>query len=85
MSDRRVDRLREDEWMPGCDLPDTVSVALARLLAVAVTESLREPVGEGPALLDASEAEDGACDDEEDVLWTLVSPCSDFPHGDPPQ
>ena len=82
MRGRRADK---SDVGSGSDLPDTLSSALARLLAVAVTESLHEPVGKGPALPDASEDEDGTFDDEEDVLWTLVSPCSDFPHGDPPQ
>lgn len=71
--------------MSGYDLPDTLSEALARLLAVAVTESLHEPGEKGPGRFDTSGAKDGDFDAEEDDLWTLVSPCSDFPHGGTPQ
>lgn len=71
--------------MSGHDLPDSLSAALARLLAVAVTESLHEPGEKGPGRLDTSGAEDGDLDVGEDDLWTLVSPCSDSPHGDTPQ
>lgn len=71
--------------MSGHDLPDTLSAALARLLAVAVTESLRESGEKGPGRCDTSGAEDGHIDVEEDDLWTLVSSCSDFPHGGTPQ
>ena len=71
--------------MSGHDLPDSLSAALARLLAVAVTESLHEPGEKGPGRFDTSGAEDGGLDVEEDDLWTLVSPCSDFPHGGTPQ
>lgn len=64
--------------------PRSPAEALARLLAVAVTDSLREYAGNEEGLGSTSDEEDGASVEECD-LWTLVSPCSDFPHGGTPQ
>lgn len=64
--------------------PRPLAEALARLLAVAVADSLREYAGKEEGLGSTSDDEDGASFEEND-LWTLVSSCSDFPHGNTPQ
>ncbi len=66
--------------------PRPLAEALARLLVDAIVESLPGPE------TSPSDLPDPLQDDEEPhrkepvhSLWTLVSPCSDFGHGETPQ